>query len=90
MNNEITLDVSELEPPLPMEMALNAMDKLEPGQYIKMIHRMEPHPLYNILFDNGYKYKTIFNDIQFEIYMWKSSDKDADALIKELLKNHNK
>lgn len=87
MKNEITLDVFELQPPLPMDMALDAMEKLESGQYIKMIHRMEPHPLYNILFDNGYKYKVKTINNQFEIFIWKAVDKTADQLVKNIFKN---
>jgi len=85
MDNEITLDVSELQPPLPMEMALDAIDKLDHGQYIKMIHRMQPHPLYTILFENGYKYKVSINDDLFEIYIWKAIDKAAEQQVNDLL-----
>ena len=85
MNNEITLDVSELQPPLPMEMALDAIDKLDSGQYIKMIHRMQPHPLYTILFENGFKYKVNTNNNLFEIYIWKAVDKTAEQLVSDLL-----
>jgi len=85
MDNEITLDVSELQPPLPMEMALDAIDKLDHGQYIKMIHRMQPHPLYTILFENGYKYKVNINDDLFEIYIWKAIDKAAEQQVNDLL-----
>ena len=85
MNSEIILDVFELNPPLPMDMALDAMEKLEKGQYIKMIHRMEPHPLYNILFDEGYKYRVNMIDDQFIIYIWKAVDKTADKIVKNIL-----
>lgn len=85
MNSEIILDVSLLPPPLPMEMAMDAMEKIEPGQYIKMIHRMQPHPLYTLLFENGYKYKTLPKEELFEIYIWKAVDKVAEQLVKDTL-----
>ena len=87
MSNIIILDTSMLQPPLPMDMALEAIDKLETGQYIKMLHRMQPHPLYNILMDNGFKYKIHSTDELFEIYIWKATDKTTGNIIKDLLKN---
>jgi uncharacterized protein (DUF2249 family) len=85
MSNEVILDVSELQPPLPMEMAMDAIDALKQGQYIKMIHRMQPHPLYTILFENGFKYKVAENNDLFNIYIWKAADKEADKQVKNLL-----
>ena len=86
MSNVIILDVSMLQPPLPMDMALDAIDKLESGQYIKMLHRMQPHPLYNILMDNGFKYKVHTGNELIEIYIWKAADKPTGFFIKDLLK----
>lgn len=88
MSNEIILNVSELPAPLPMEMALDALDQLSQGQYIKMIHRMQPHPLYNILFETGYKYKHIMSDDLIEIYIWKATDKIAEQRAKEIIENN--
>lgn len=84
MNTEqaIVLDVSVLQPPEPMDKVLAAMDTLAEGQYIEMIHRMEPHPLYNILLDNGYRYHTHNPDGLFHIYIWKATDKQAEAAAK--------
>lgn len=81
----IELDVSDMQPPKPMELVLEAMDELHDCQYIKMIHRMEPHPLYNVLLDNGFRYKVETNNGLFNIYIWKASDKVAAESVKALL-----
>lgn len=78
----IVLDVSTLQPPEPMDLVMQAMDKLATGQYIKMIHRMQPYPLYNILLDNGFRYRMLNPDGLFHIYIWKASDKQAETAVK--------
>ncbi len=83
MDNEITLDVSELQPPEPMDIVLNALNELDSGQYIRMIHRMQPHPLYNILMDNGYRYKVDQSKDLIHIYIWKGADKTAESYVKQ-------
>lgn len=85
MAKEIVLDVHELQPPEPMEKALDAIEKLGDGEYIKMIHRMQPFPLYNILFDNGFKHLVKDGENNtFDIYIWKATDKDSEQTIKQL------
>lgn len=81
----IVLDVSEMQAPKPMELVLEAMENLQDSQYIKMIHRMQPHPLYNILLDNGYRYKVDNANGLFNIFIWKASDKTAEASVKAQL-----
>jgi hypothetical protein len=77
---EILLDVHDLPAPEPMEQALDALDRLCEGRYIKMIHRMQPFPLYRILDENGFRYKVISTNGGFEIYIWLSDDTIADQL----------
>lgn len=77
---EILLDVHDLPAPEPMERALDALDRLSEGRYIKMIHRMQPFPLYRILDENGFRYKVISVNGGFEIYIWLSDDTIADQL----------
>jgi len=38
----ITVDVSELEPPLPLQAITERLRDLRPGQKLKVIHRMFP------------------------------------------------
>ncbi len=54
----LLLDVRGLEPPEPLERALEALDALQPAQRMHMkIHRT-PHMLYPILEREGYAHET--------------------------------
>ena len=44
---EVTLDASELEHPEPFERATGILQELEPGQYLRMLHRRVPYPLFD-------------------------------------------
>lgn len=58
MSDSLIVDARGQRPPLPMEMTLDALDLLEPGnELILLIHR-EPGPLYSILAENGYTHQT--------------------------------
>ncbi|HEX5637925.1 MAG: DUF2249 domain-containing protein [Gammaproteobacteria bacterium] len=86
MPTEIILDVHDMQPPAPMEVAMDALQKLKDGEYIKMIHRMQPFPLYNILYDNGFQYKVITGTTSaFDIYIWKANDKASAQAIKNII-----
>ncbi len=85
MSNEIVVDVHALQPPEPMEMALDALDKLAEGDYIRMIHRMQPTPLYRILDENGFRYKVVSGTVSaFDIFIWRASDKAAQQAVKAI------
>ena len=85
MSREILLQVHELQAPQPMELALDALDKLQTGEFIKMTHRMQPFPLYRILDENGFRYRVANGDISaFDIYIWHAGDRDTEKAIKQL------
>jgi hypothetical protein len=42
---EVVLDASEMEPPEPFDRATGILRQLEPGQYLRMLHRRVPYPL---------------------------------------------
>ena len=84
MAKEIMLDVHDLQPPEPMHQALDALDKLTAGEYLKMIHRMQPFPLFNILNENNFRYRVIPGDKGFHIYIWKMDDKDSELVINNI------
>lgn len=46
---ERLLDVSMLEPCEPMERALEALQDLAPGEYLRLMHRQEPRLLYPMI-----------------------------------------
>jgi len=86
MDKEIVVDVHELQPPEPMQRVLDALDTLMDGQYLKIIHRMQPFPLYDILSDNGFKYKATDGEVSvFDIYVWRAKDKTAEKTIQDII-----
>lgn len=56
--SETELDVRYLDPPEPMERALDALDRLGPGDTLRLLIHREPHPLYQMLRQSGYSYVT--------------------------------
>lgn len=71
MTADVVLDVRDLEPPEPLERALEAICSLKDGQRIRMIHWREPHPLYAILEREGLAHRTVVTDAgNFEILIW--------------------
>lgn len=84
MSKEIVLDVHNLPPPAPMEAAMDALDKLANGEYIKMIHRMQPFPLYGILVENGFNYKVQEGAAGFDIYIWHAGDTVTEQFLKDI------
>jgi TusA-related sulfurtransferase len=72
MAAEIILDVRGLEPPEPMVKVLDALETMPPGDSLRMVHNREPFPLYGILQQDGYQYRTeTFVDGHFEIVIWR-------------------
>ena len=45
---------SRLQPPEPMERTLEALDGLAEGDDVLLLLYCQPHPLFNILRNNGY------------------------------------
>jgi len=67
----IRIDVSELEPPEPMERILARLRELRAGQLLRVRHRREPFPLYPILEQAGYEHCCIPTETEaFFIYIW--------------------
>ncbi|TRZ98155.1 MAG: DUF2249 domain-containing protein [Rhodocyclaceae bacterium] len=48
------IDGREMQPPEPMERALEALDTLAEGDDLLLLLYCQPHPLFNILRQNGY------------------------------------
>ena len=74
MYKEIVLDCRELEAPEPLNLAIATLPKLDDTSYIKMVHRIEPMMLLNILKENkyGHNIKHINNEVL--IYIYKQND----------------
>ena len=67
----VTIDVSELEPPEPMERILARLRQMQAGQMLRVRHRREPFPLYPLLEQAGFKHCCIAKGTEsFLIYIW--------------------
>lgn len=79
---ERVLDVSDLEPCEPMERSLAAVAELAPGDHLRILHRREPFPLYEILAERGFNHRTIpGRRTSFEILVWRIGDAAAEAAV---------
>ena len=68
---EHALDVSELPPPAPLERILDALADLPPGDCLRIILQREPHPLYGMLRNMGYRWSTARHARdRYEILIW--------------------
>lgn len=76
------LDVSQLEPCEPLERILATLPTLQTGEYLQVLHRMEPHPLYPILTREGYTWITQSGQTTpIVIYIWRRDDNQAQLAV---------
>lgn len=54
----VNLDVRGLEPPIPMEKALDRVARLSPDQALHLLIHREPFPLYELLDGMGFSHRT--------------------------------
>ncbi|WP_440876113.1 DUF2249 domain-containing protein [Thalassotalea sp. PLHSN55] len=79
---EIIVDVSALAPPEPMTAILKALANLSDEQFIKVIHRREPFPLYEKLNAAGWNYSCQAIEPElFHIYIYRTSQQQAFAAL---------
>ena len=77
---EICLDVSELEPCEPLDRTLAAIKQLGSGDYLRVLHRREPHLLYPLLEKGGFSWATHPGEsTAYEILIWRRGDRSAEA-----------
>jgi len=75
---EQQLDVSELEAPEPLVQAINALQRLSHGDYLRFYHRMKPCHLYRFLKENGFASETRQGRaVACEVFIWHREDDDA-------------
>ncbi len=88
MAKEVLLDVSELEPPEPLELTLEAAERLKPGQYLRMLHRRDPCLLYGNLDNNGFKYyQRQGSTTAVELFIWRENDVEAENAVQPALQS---
>ena len=70
-NPTYELDVRDLEPPEPLQQALAILPILKPGEQLRMLHHREPFPLYAMLRERGFTYRTTqLADNNYEVLIW--------------------
>ena len=70
---DVPLDVSSLVPPEPMQRILEVLFDLAAGDRLRVLHRREPFPLYDILRRMGYRWETTGSEGCFEILIWREA-----------------
>lgn len=68
------LDVSQLEPPEPLERILDALADLVPGDRLSVIHRRVPFPLYDMLRHMGHRWETVGEEGRYHILIWPEGE----------------
>ncbi len=74
--DEVRIDARALEPPQPFELAMAAMERLQPGQRIRLLLHREPIPLYSLLdTTGGWQHETQFSPEEgyFTIFIHRTS-----------------
>ena len=85
--SERRLDVSDLEPCEPLERSLAAARALRPGDYLRILHRREPHLLYPLLEQLDCRWHCRpGRESAFEILVWRAADAAAAAAVAHLLR----
>jgi TusA-related sulfurtransferase len=67
------LDVSALPVPEPLERVLDALADLPPGDRLRVLHRREPFPLYDLLARMGYRWEAQGEEGHYQILIWPES-----------------
>jgi uncharacterized protein (DUF2249 family) len=74
---ERQLDVSDLEPPEPLERILDELDHLAEGDCLRARLRREPFPLYGFLQRLGYAWRTERRgEAAFDVVIWPAMAPD--------------
>ena len=77
MLDEKFLDASEMEPPVPFEQALALLAELQPGEYLRMAHRMIPYPLFEYCIEQQLEYRVQSGETaRYDILIWHKQDTD--------------
>ncbi|RTZ47645.1 DUF2249 domain-containing protein [Candidimonas sp. SYP-B2681] len=70
--HEVIIDTTGLPPPEPLERVLEALDRLQAHQRLRMLVDREPRPLYSILDNNHFRHETSTTaDYRYEVLIWR-------------------
>ncbi len=74
----VFVDVSELAPPEPLKVAMQAAQSLAAGQYLQIHHWREPLLLYERLMRINFAYDTRLGENDYcEVFVWRQDDAAA-------------
>ena len=74
-----------------MELILGAIKGLKEGDYLTVYHRREPFPLYSLLNEEGFFYKTLVGGkCGFIIFIWRGDDAKAELAVEARLEQEQK
>lgn len=87
---EYRLNVCGLPAPEPMEQILGAVQGLKEGDFLKVSHNREPFPLYSMLNEDGFFYRTIVGgEAGFFIFVWRSEDAKSELAVEASIAQEN-
>jgi uncharacterized protein (DUF2249 family) len=69
---EHVLDVRDLEPPEPLGRILDALDRMGAADWLRVRHRREPFPLYNLLRNQDFLWRGRWRGDEFELLIWRA------------------
>lgn len=78
-SGRVFVDVSELPPPEPLAVVMEAAEGLGNGQFVHMHHRREPLLLYERLARGRFGFDTRVNEDDFEVFIWRLDDEVAET-----------
>lgn len=82
----IDLDVSALPPCEPLELTLEGLRRLRTGDWLRVSHRREPFPLYQLLEQAGFRWETRgLGTDRYEIRIWRAGDTAAERAAREAI-----
>ena len=77
MLDEKFLDASNMEAPVPFEQALLLLAELQPGEYLRMAHRMIPYPLFEYCIEQQLECRVQPGETaRYDILIWHKQDTD--------------
>ena len=82
---EILFDATDMEPPKPLQQAISILQQMKSGQYLRMLHRHLPYPLFESCRQLRVSYRH-FNGQQNEcvILFWRNDDPAAEKFCEHI------
>ena len=75
---ETTLDARDMAPPEPFDRATAILRQLQPGQYLRMLHRRVPYPLFEFCRAMSLDYSVNEDDtVACEVIIYFPADEQA-------------